>query len=320
MTVPLTLTGLAQGEEAYVTVAAVDLGILNLTRFQPPEPESWYFGQRKLGYDWRDVYGQLIDGSLGTPGQIRSGGGDEGEGGAPSGTPPAQAPVALFSGIVTVGADGKASVTFDVPQFDGTLRIMAVAWSAKSVGHATKDVIVRDPVVITASMPRFLAPGDQSRIHLDIANAEGPAGDYQLTAATTDGIAIAGLPKTVTLAAGQRSSVLLPLSARSVGIQEVELRLTHPSGLDIKRNLALGCPFRPAARCRSANGRIGARPDAHRHRRSPCRHDPRYRRRHRFDHPFWRARYSGHCPGARSLSLRLRRTDHEPCLAAALSR
>lgn len=240
LTVPLTLTGLAQGEEAYVTVAAVDLGILNLTRFQPPEPESWYFGQRKLGYDWRDVYGQLIDGSLGTPGQIRTGGGDEGDGGGLNGTPPAQAPVALFSGIVTVGADGKANVTFDVPQFDGTLRVMAVAWSAKSVGHASKDVIVRDPVVVTASMPRFLAPGDQSRIHLDIANAEGPAGDYELTAATTDGIAIAGLPKKVTLAAGQRLSVLLPLSARSVGVQEVELRLTHPAGLDIKRNLALG--------------------------------------------------------------------------------
>jgi len=240
LTVPLTLAGLNAGDEAYVTVAAVDVGILNLTRYQPPAPEGWYFGQRKMSYDWRDLYGQLIDGSLGTPGRIRTGGGDEGEGGSLNGTPPSQAPVALFSGIVKVEADGKANVVFDVPQFDGTLRIMAVAWSGKSVGHASKDVIIRDPVVLTASLPRFLAPGDQSRLHLDIANAEGPAGDYQLTAATTDGISIAGLPKTITLAAGQRANVLLPLSAREVGIQEVEVRLTHPSGLDIKRNLALG--------------------------------------------------------------------------------
>ena len=55
------------------------------------------------------------------------------------------------------------------------------------VGHAIKDVIVRDPVVVTASIPRFLAAGDTSRLLVEINNVSGAAGDYQLSIASGDG-------------------------------------------------------------------------------------------------------------------------------------
>ncbi|AXS40223.1 MG2 domain-containing protein [Breoghania sp. L-A4] len=74
LSVPLKLANLAPGEEAYVTLAAVDLGILNLTRYEPPAPDAWYFGQRELGMEIRDLYGQLIDRMAGTRGRVRSGG------------------------------------------------------------------------------------------------------------------------------------------------------------------------------------------------------------------------------------------------------
>ena len=66
--VPLQITGLGAGENAYVTVAAVDVGILNLTRYTPPQPGEWYFGQRKLGLTLHDIYGKLIDGYAGATG------------------------------------------------------------------------------------------------------------------------------------------------------------------------------------------------------------------------------------------------------------
>ena len=78
-------------------------------------------------------------------------------------------------------ADGKATVDFDIPQFNGTVRVMAVAWTKDAVGHATSDVIVRDPIVVTASLPRFLTPGDKAELRLDIANTDGPAGEYTLS-------------------------------------------------------------------------------------------------------------------------------------------
>ena len=64
------------------------------------------------------------------------------------------------------------------------------------------DVIVRDPVVITAGLPRFLAPGDAAVMRLDIANTDAPDGDYQLAVETTGDLSTgsAPLPDTLTLA------------------------------------------------------------------------------------------------------------------------
>src|SRR5205085_7966754 len=173
--VPLKIGGLAAGEEARVTVAAVDVGILNLTNYKPPAPDDHYLGQRRLAAAIRDLYGQLIDGMQGNRGAIRSGG--DTPAGALSGAPPTQPPLALFSGIVAVKPDGTAEVSFDIPAFSGTVRVMAVAWSKDKVGHASGDVIVRDPVVLTATLPRFLLTGDQGTIRLDLDNVEGPAGE-----------------------------------------------------------------------------------------------------------------------------------------------
>ena len=71
---PIKIDGLAPGEEARIVVAAVDVGILNLTNYKPPAPDDYYLGQRRLSAEIRDLYGQLIDGMQGTRGQIRTGG------------------------------------------------------------------------------------------------------------------------------------------------------------------------------------------------------------------------------------------------------
>src|SRR4029077_5968811 len=135
--------GFPAGAEARVAVAAVDVGILNLTNYKPPSPDDSYLGQRTLSADIRDLYGDLIDGMQGSRGQIRSGG-DAGAGALP-GNPPAGPPVALYSGLLKVGADGTAEASFEVPAFAGTVRVMAVAWSKDKIGHASADVVVGEP-------------------------------------------------------------------------------------------------------------------------------------------------------------------------------
>ena len=87
-----------------VTVAAVDVGILNLTGFKTPDPSAYFFGQRKLPVEIRDLYGMLIDGMQGAAGAIHTGG--DGSGGL-EGNLPTQAPLALFSGVVKVDGRGR---------------------------------------------------------------------------------------------------------------------------------------------------------------------------------------------------------------------
>jgi uncharacterized protein YfaS (alpha-2-macroglobulin family) len=96
--------------------------------------------------------------------------------------------VAQHSGIVTVGADGTATVSFDMPDFNGTVRLMAMAWTATGLGHAQADVIVRDPVVVTMSPPRFLRLDDTSRLSVEINNVSGAAGSYKVQLVTEEGL------------------------------------------------------------------------------------------------------------------------------------
>jgi uncharacterized protein YfaS (alpha-2-macroglobulin family) len=238
LAVPISVAN-ANGQVAYVMVAAVDVGILNLTRYQPPDPVAWFFGQRQLGLEIRDIYGRLIDGSLGTTGKLRTGG--DGGNMTADGSPPTEKLMALFSGPVRLDGDGQAIVEFDIPQFNGTARIMAVAWTKQAIGHANRDVVIRDPVVITASLPRFLTPGDVADIRLDFTPTEATTGAFELSIEPTAQVSLSAqsYPSNLELQSGKRTSVVLPLTAESIGTAGIKLRLIDAQGLSIEHDLVL---------------------------------------------------------------------------------
>ena len=226
------------GQPGYVTLAAVDLGILNLTAFASPDPSGHYFGQRQLGVEIRDLYGRLIDGMNGAAGRVRSGG-DAGNQMSLSSPPPTEKLVAFFSGPVAVGEDGIARAQFDLPDFNGTVRLMAVAWSDKSVGQAERDVLARDPVVVTASLPRFLAPGDQSELLLEIIHADGPGGRMGLDV-SAEGIALDGsVPSGFGLTADGTYRLTVPVSAADEGDHKIRVAVTTPGGQQLMKDLTL---------------------------------------------------------------------------------
>ncbi|MFZ2158777.1 MAG: alpha-2-macroglobulin [Bradyrhizobium sp.] len=236
--IPVNLGGLSPGEDAKIVVAAVDVGILNLTNYKPPAPDDYYLGQRRMTSEIRDLYGQLIDGMQGTRGQIRTGG--DSAGAELQGSPPTQKPLALYSGIVTVAADGTAQISFDIPEFAGTARVMAVAWTSTKLGRATTDVTIRDPVVLTATLPRFLLNGDKGTMSFDLDNVEGAAGDYAISVKTTGPVKVTDNPATtVELAAKQRTSMSLALDAGGAGTANIDVDIKGPNGLTLARHYAL---------------------------------------------------------------------------------
>ncbi|SHK35351.1 hypothetical protein SAMN05444000_12634 [Shimia gijangensis] len=237
--VGIKVDGVTKDESAYVTLAAVDVGILNLTGFKSPDPSDHYFGQRRLGIEIRDIYGRLIDGMNGDMGALRQGG-DASSGSSFQSPPPTEELVAYFEGPVIIGDDGTAQVSFDLPEFNGTVRLMAVAWSKTAVGQAEHDVLVRNPVVVTATLPRFLAPGDTSRLLLEIVHAEGPSGRVGLdVSATGVGLNASDVPSGLTLAHKGTERLSIPITAGQVGDHSVRVALTTPNGKQIVKTLTL---------------------------------------------------------------------------------
>ncbi|WPL16928.1 hypothetical protein Thiowin_01908 [Thiorhodovibrio winogradskyi] len=236
----LRITNLPAGEPAYLTLSAVDEGILNLTDFKTPAPDDWYFGQRRLGFEIRDLYGRLIDPMQGEPGRLRTGG-DAAALMRVDGPPPSEALLAFHSGVLAADAEGRAQVRFELPDFNGRARIMAMAWSADGVGHAASDTLIRDPIVLTASLPRFLAPGDSSRLLVDLAHVEGPTGRVRLELAS-DGVALAldgPAAAEFEIASEGRVRAEFPLKALASGKGQLDLALTTPDGKQLTKSLRL---------------------------------------------------------------------------------
>ncbi|MAM63663.1 alpha-2-macroglobulin family protein [Maritimibacter sp. UBA3975] len=238
MEVAVTVDGIADGDTGWVTLAAVDQGILNLTGFDDPDPSDHYFGQRRLGMGIRDLYGNLIDGMTGQMGEIRSGG-DAGAQMRMQAPPPTEELMAQFVGPIEV-VNGRATATIDLPEFNGSVRLMAVAWSETGVGEAGGDVLVRDPVVMTASVPRFMAPGDEARMLLELTHADGPTGDVTVTA-TSAGLQIGGgvLADDIALGEGETARVSVPIAAETEGVHEIALVLRTPSGERLTKTLTI---------------------------------------------------------------------------------
>ena len=236
--VSVLVDGVRPGETAYVTLAAVDVGILNLTGFDAPDPTVHYFGQRRLGVEMRDIYGRLIDGMNGAMGAVRSGG-DAAASARTQSPPPTEDLMAFFAGPVAVGPDGRAEIEIARPAFNGTIRLMAVAWSDSAVGDATRDVVASDPVVVSAALPRFLAPGDASRLLLELVLTEGEGGEMDLSITADAGLTLGDVPATVDLPQGGSQSLSIPVTAQDTGDHAITVVLTTPDGPALRKVLTL---------------------------------------------------------------------------------
>lgn len=180
----------ASEKKAYVTIAAVDEGILQLTSFKTPDPTKFFFAKRALGVNSYANYGWL----MGRPSKEELSGGDADAAAAGPQGKQRVSPiriVSLWSGILPFDK-GKAEITFKVPYFNGSLRIMALASSEKRFASEEKTTIVRDPLVMMPSVPRFLTIGDKIRIPVSITNMTGKKGQITYKLSVEGGATLEG--------------------------------------------------------------------------------------------------------------------------------
>jgi uncharacterized protein YfaS (alpha-2-macroglobulin family) len=202
------------GKKAYVTVSAVDVGILNITRFARPDANAWFFAQRALGIDAYDLYGRVIESFDGNTAKLRYGGDM-----ALDALPQARRPTAkvltvdLFSGVVALDAKGEAQVALDMPDFNGTVRVTAIVFSEDHYGGNDVETIVRAPLVAEISTPRVLAPGDKAALTLDLQNFSGSEREFSVKVSAQKPLAVVDGERKVKLADNAKATLKFPLNA-----------------------------------------------------------------------------------------------------------
>lgn len=215
------------GKQAFVTVHAVDQGITNITNFSVPDPFKNFFAQRAYAIDLFDVYGKVIESLPGALAKLRYGGdGMLGE------LPQAKRQTAkvltvdLFSGAVTLDAKGVANVPLAVPDFNGSLKVSAVVFSADSYGLSQQETIVRAPIVVEASLPRVMAPDDRSKLTLDIQNFTEKAGDFTVRVASSELMKLTGAERSLRLADQEKQTLSFDMNAVGSGIAKLTLTVS----------------------------------------------------------------------------------------------
>ncbi|MDD0977415.1 alpha-2-macroglobulin family protein [Pseudomonas fontis] len=218
-------------KQVQVLLAAVDVGILNITEYLTPDPFTGMFGRKAYGADQLDIYGQLIEAGQGRLASLAFGG-DAGM--AKGGKRPDTSVtiVALQSAPVTLDEQGEGQATVEIPDFNGELRLMAQAWTADHFGVAEGKTVVAAPLIAELSAPRFLAGGDRTTLALDLANLSGKAQKLAVSLSTEGQLSLTGASEqSVSLKEGQRVTLRIPVQAEG-GFGQGKV-LVKVQGLDL---------------------------------------------------------------------------------------
>lgn len=183
------------GNPTQFTIAVVDEGLLDLTNFRTPNPWKEFFKKIRLGVDTYDLFAFVIGANAGDVFKTFSigGGGDYRE----SQVDPFERkkrfkPVSMFKGPLMTDGNGRATVSFEMPNYVGSVRVMVVSASDNKYGTSEKAVPVRSDLIVLPTIPRALKPGDEFEIPVNVFATKEKLGEVALTIETEGPIDIIG--------------------------------------------------------------------------------------------------------------------------------
>lgn len=177
-----------------VSIAVVDEGILSLTGYKTPDPYAYFYRKRALGVSAYDIYPllfpeiEIVNGRIGGDGYLES---EMDKRVNPMNNNRVKL-VSFWSGLLETDNDGEVSYEIDIPQFSGSLRVMALVHKDHTFASAGQGMQVADPIVISTALPRFLSPGDTAMVPVNISNTTESKTTAQTSITVTGEVEIVG--------------------------------------------------------------------------------------------------------------------------------
>lgn len=188
-------------EKTQFTIAVVDEGILDITRFKTPDPWKSFFRKLKMGVNIYDLYSFIIGANKGDIFKTFSIGGalDEFMASADLQEKAEQRkrfkPVSMFKGPIMTNQNGFAEVTFDMPNYIGSVRVMVVSAKENSYGSAEKTVSVTKDLMVMPTLPRVLGPEDKITVPVTVFTMKDGLGKVDVSISVDGPLDIVGLDK-----------------------------------------------------------------------------------------------------------------------------
>ena len=239
--------------DSYVTLSAVDNGVLQVSNFKTPDPYDYFYQKKALQVMAYDLYPLLF---AEVRAKLSSTGGDE-ELSMEKRVNPMPAKrikvVSYWSGIKKTNGSGEAEFNVDIPQFSGEIRLMAVSYKGQNFGAAENTMTVADPIVISTALPRFLSPGDTAYVPVTLSNTTDKATSVTASITTDGAVKIAGgSSKAISLNANSEARAAFSVVANNaIGIGNVKIIV---NGLGEKFEDATEISVRPPSGLQKVTG------------------------------------------------------------------
>jgi len=218
------------GKPMTYTIAVVDEGLLDLTRFKTPNAWDAFYAKEALGVKTWDIYDDVIGAYGGKINQVFSIGGDADLGGGKAKKANRFQPVVMYFGPFTIGKGQTRLHDIKLPQYIGSVRTMVVAANTdlSAYGMAEKATPVRSPLMLLASLPRKVTPKERVTLPVTVFAMENQIKNVTLQVKTNKGIKIIGASKqTVNFARPDEKVVYFDLEVNDVtGIGKVTVTAT----------------------------------------------------------------------------------------------
>ncbi|MEO7044052.1 MAG: MG2 domain-containing protein, partial [Ferruginibacter sp.] len=156
------------GKEMTYSVAIVDEGLLDLTRFKTPNPHDAFYARDALGVKSFDLFDYVIGAWGGDLERILTIGGDADAGPVTQKTANRFVPVVKYLGPFHLSKNQTQKQSFTLPSYIGSVRAMVVAAHEGSYGSTEKIIAVKKPLMMLATLPRVLGPGETIKLPVTV--------------------------------------------------------------------------------------------------------------------------------------------------------
>jgi uncharacterized protein YfaS (alpha-2-macroglobulin family) len=174
------------GKAMTYTLAIVDEGLLDLTRFKTPNPHPVFYAREALGVKTWDFYDYVIGAYGGKLEGVLSIGGDEGMNGKAKNKVKRFKPMVRYIGPFTLGKGDHKEHEIAIPNYIGSVRTMVIAAKDGAYGRVEETTPVKKPLMVLASLPRVLGPQEQVNLPVTIFAMDEKIKDVKVKVITND--------------------------------------------------------------------------------------------------------------------------------------
>ncbi|WP_300977216.1 alpha-2-macroglobulin [Flavobacterium sp.] len=236
------------GKAMTYTIAIVDEGLLDLTRFKAPNAWDSFYVREALGVKTWDIYDDVIGAYGGKVNQIFSIGGDQDLGGGKAKKANRFKPVVIYMGPFKLEKGQTQTHQVKLPKYIGSVKTMIVAGDAatSAYGSVEKATPVRSPLMVLASLPRKISPSEKVTIPVTVFAMEKNIKNVTVQIKTNNGLKVIGSASQrlsfaqpdekmayFNLAVGSVTGIgkvqIVATSGKEKSVYDVEIDMTNPN-------------------------------------------------------------------------------------------